>query len=197
MIRRFTTALLLTAALPALGQQTQAPAPASGASETAYRRVELKPAQGEGKALPYTVEIPAGWQVRQEQGYPGLWLGPADAKPPESPNLIYVRGSLVSLADPEKVAANIREKDAAEATWSAPRVEIKDMGGVRGVLVRMDSGEGDKARSTLALKLPLGTTGVDFMASASRADFEKMLPVYEKILLSVRPAAPAPQAQKQ
>jgi hypothetical protein len=197
MIRRITTALLLTAALPALGQPTKAPAPAPGASETAYRRVELKPSKGEGKALPYTVEIPAGWQVRQEQGYPGLWLGPANAKPPESPSLIYIRGSLVSFADPEKVVASIKEKDAKEAAWSAPRVEVRDLGGVRGVLVRMDSGEGDKARSTLALKLPLGTTGVDFMASASRADFEKMLPVYEKVLLSVRPAAPAPQAQKQ
>jgi hypothetical protein len=194
MIRRIATALLLTAALPALGRQTQAPAPAAGASEAAYRRVELKPTQGEGKALPYTVEIPATWQVRQEAGYPGLWLGPADAKPPENPNLVYIRGSLVSLADAEKVAANIRDNDAKEASWSAPRVEVKDLGGVRGVLVRMDSGEGEKARSTLALKLPLGQNGVDFVASASRAEFEKMLPVYERILLSVRPVA---QAQKQ
>ena len=197
MIRRITTAILLTAALPALAQQTKAPAPASGQSGTAYRRVELKPTQGDGKPLPYTVEIPTDWQVRQEQGYPGLWLGPAGARPPESPDLIYVRGSLVSLEDPEKVAASIRANDAKEGAWSAPRVEVKDMGGVRGVLVRMDSGEGDKARSTLALKLPLGKNGVDFMASASRADFEKLLPVYEKVLLSVRPAAPAPQAQKQ
>lgn len=194
MIRHFTTVLLLAAALPALGQQ--APAPAAGASETAHRRVELKPASGEGQALPYTVEIPATWQVRQEQGYPGLWLGPADAKPPESPQLIYVRGSLVSLADPEKVAANIRASDAKEETWTAPRVEVRDVGGVRGVLVRMDSGEGDKARSTLALKLPLGENAVDFLVSAPRGELEKMLPVYEKILLSVRPVAPAPQAQK-
>lgn len=195
MIRFSAIALLLAAALPALALQTSAPA--AGASEPAYRRVELKPTQGEGKALPYTVEIPADWQVRQETGYPGLWLGPADAKPPESPKLIYVRGSLVSLADPEKVAASIRANDAKEGTWTAPRVEVMDLGGVRGVLVRMDSGEGDKARSTLALKLPLESTAVDFMASASRGEFEKMLPVYEKILLSVRPVAPAPQAQKQ
>ncbi|HYO17014.1 MAG TPA: hypothetical protein VE685_27785 [Thermoanaerobaculia bacterium] len=193
MIRFSAIALLLAAALPALALQTSAP----GASEPAYRRVELKPTQGEGKALPYTVEIPADWQVRQETGYPGLWLGPADARPPESPKLIYVRGSLVSLADPEKVAASIRANDAKEGTWTAPRVEVMDLGGVRGVLVRMDSGEGDKARSTLALKLPLESTAVDFMASASRGEFEKMLPVYEKILLSVRPVAPAPQAQKQ
>ena len=195
MIRFFAIALTFAAALPALALQTSAPA--AGASEAAYRRVELKPTQGEGQALPYTVEIPADWQVRQETGYPGLWLGPADAKPPQSPKLIYVRGSLVSLADPEKVAATIRANDAEEEAWSASRIEVMDLGGVRGVLVRMDSGEGDQARSTLALKLPLDKAGVDFMASASRGEFEKMLPTYEKVLLSVRPVAPAPQAQKQ
>jgi hypothetical protein len=194
MSRFFAIALTFAAALPALALQTSAPA--AGASAPAYRRVELKPTQGEGQALPYTIEIPPDWQVRQEKGYPGLWLGPADAKPPESPQLIYVRGSLVSLADPEKVAATIRASDAKEGAWTAPRVEVMDLGGVRGVLVRMDSGEGDKARSTLALKLPLESTAVDFMASASRAEFEKMLPTYEKVLLSVRPVEPEPQVRR-
>lgn len=196
MISRFTTVLLLSAALPALGQPAQAPAPASGASETAYRRVELKPLEGPGEPLPYTVEIPADWQVRQQKEFPGLWLGPADVELPDNPNLIYVRGSLVPVADPDKVAENIRASDAKEASWSAPRVEVKDLGGVRGVLVRMDSGEGDKARSTLALKLPLSQNGVDFLASAPRAEFEKMLPTYERIFLSVRPVAAPPEARK-
>ena len=173
--------LLLAAALPAL----------AFAQANSWHRVELKPAQG--KALPYTLEVPGDWQVRQVEGAPGLWIGPADAKPPQDPRLIWVRGSNTALSDPEAVAKSIRETDQKEASWTAPRVEVKDFGGVRGVLVRMDSGEGDQARSTLALKVPFQTVAVDFLASAGRTEFEKMLPTYERILQSVRPAADAPK----
>jgi hypothetical protein len=180
-LRRLIPLFLAAALLPALAfAQSKAPA---------WHRVELKPAQG--KALPYTIEIPGDWQVRQVENAPGLWIGPAHAKPPQDPRLIWVRGSNTALSDPEAVVKNIRENDAKETAWTAPRVEVKELGGVRAVLVRMDSGEGDKARSTLALKVPFQTVAVDFMASASRAEFEKMLPTYERILLSVRPAADA------
>jgi hypothetical protein len=188
MIRRsLTLSLLFAAALPVLA--CAAPAPAAPAAAEAYQRIELKGPNG--KALPYTIEIPKDWQVRSEQGLPGLWLGPADAKPPQDPRLIYVRGSQVSLADPEAVAANIRANDEKEAKWTAPRVEVRDLGGVRGILVQMDTDEGageGTARSTLTLKLPLEPMAVDFVASASRSEFAKLLPVYERILLSVRPA---------
>src|SRR4029077_998381 len=46
--------------------------------ETPYHRVELKPAKG--AALPYTLEVPQDWQVRQVAGSPGLWIGPADVQ---------------------------------------------------------------------------------------------------------------------
>jgi hypothetical protein len=55
----------------------------------------------------------------------------------------------------------------------------------------MDAGEGDKARSNLTLKVPLEKLALDFVATADRADFEKNLPLYERILLSVRPAETA------
>jgi hypothetical protein len=157
-------------------------APAGGAG--GYHRIDLP--GGEGKPFPYTVEVPADWQVREIPNSPGLWLGPADAQPPSDPRLIYVRISLANLEDPEKVAANIRAADAKNDTWSAPRVEVRDLEGVKGVLVRMDSGSADAARSTLALKLPLDKGGVDFLASAPRAEFDTLLPVFERILLSVR-----------
>jgi hypothetical protein len=70
-------------------------------------------------------------------------------------------------------------------------VEVRELGGVRGVLVQMDVGEGDQARSSLILKLPFEKVSMDFAASASRAAFTKHLPLYERILLSVRPAAGA------
>jgi len=175
----FALPFLLAAVLPA----SAFAAPPDGA----YHRIELKPAQG--KALPYTLEVPRDWQVRQVDGFPGLWIGPADAKPPEDPRLIWVRGSQVALAEPEKIVANIRENDASHAEWSAPRVEARTVGGVRCVLVQMESGEGDKARTSLTLKVPFQTVSVDLVASAAKPEFPKMLPTYEKILFSVQPAA--------
>lgn len=155
--------------------------------ESGFHRIGLPGAAD--KPFPYTVEVPAGWTVRQIKDSPGLWLGPMTAQPPKDPHLVYVRISLADLGDPEKVAANIRASDAKNDTWVAPVVEVRDLQGVKGVYVRMDSGTGDAAHSTLALKLPLEKGGVDFMASAPKAEFDKMLPTYEKILLSVRRAA--------
>lgn len=186
---RFRSALpiLAAAALPAL-----AFAAPFDKSAPAFHRVELKPASvAQGKPLPYTIEVPADWQVRQIEGFPGLWIGPEDAKPPQDPRLIWIHGSMVSMAEPEKVVENIRATDKEKPEWSAPRVEVREVGGVRGILVRMDAGEGDKARSNLTLKVPLEKLALDFVATADRADFEKNLPLYERILLSVRPAETA------
>jgi hypothetical protein len=159
------------------------------AAASSTHRVELPGA--EGKPFPYTVEIPVEWQVREVKGIPGLWLGPHGAEPPNDPRLIYVRLSQTSLADPAATVAAIRANDASQADWSAPLVEVREVGGVRGVLVRMDSGEADKARSTLTLKLPVGRGSVDFMSSGPRARFEELRPAAEKVLLSVQPLAAA------
>ncbi len=166
----------------------------AAAPETPYHRVELKPAKG--AALPYTLEVPQGWQVRQDANFPGLWIGPADAKPPEDPRLIWVRGSKISLAKPAEIVANIKANDAAHPEWSAPRVEERTVGGAKCVLVQMETGTGDKARTSLTLKVPFQTVSVDFIASSPRADFAKMQPTYERILLSVQPAAAASAGKK-
>lgn len=171
--------------------QAAAATPAAAEAQAAFTRVELRPPQG-GKALPYTIEIPTGWQVRQAEGIPGLWLGPADATPPSDPRLVWVRGSRVSMAKPDEVAATIRANDAKAADWAAPRLEVREVGGLRGILVRMDSGEGGEARSSLTLKLPFTGQAIDFVASAPRAEFERRLPLYERILLSVRFVGAAP-----
>jgi len=143
----------------------------------------------DSKAFPYTIEIPADWQVVFSKSVPGVFVGPASALEPEKDErMIYVRVSPVSLLDPDAVVANIKKSDAADDSWSAPLVEVREIGGVRGVLVRMDSGSGAAARSTLVLKMPLGQTSVDFMASAPRAEFERLLPGYQRVILSVLPA---------
>jgi hypothetical protein len=181
---------------PLATTQPHAPRPIPGVPATehavpvgegGFHRIGLPGAAD--KPFPYTVEVPAGWTVREIKDSPGLWLGPMTAQPPKDPHLVYIRISLNDLGDPEKAAANIRASDEKNDAWAAPVVEVRDLQGVKGVLVRRDSGAGDAAHSTLALKLPLEKGGVDFMASASKADFEKMLPIYERILLSVRRAA--------
>jgi hypothetical protein len=191
---KFKTLLFSTAcfALPALALAAPPSSPTTAPGKPAegtFHRIEL--AAGPGKSLPYTLEVPMGWEPRQVAGFPGLWIGPADAKPPEDPRLIWVRGSMVALAEPEKVVANIRANDAADPKWSAPRVEVKEVGGVRGVLVQMNTGEGDKARSSLTLKLPLAKVSLDIVASATQAEFPQRLSLYERILLSARPVAAA------
>jgi hypothetical protein len=157
------------------------------AAEPPFHRVDLKPPKG--AALPFTVEVPADWQVRQVDGFPGLWIGPADAKPPEDARLIWVRGSKVSLADPATIVANIKANDAEHPEWSASRVEARTVHGLGCVLVQMASGEGKTARDSLTLKVPFQTVSVDLVASAPRTEFPKMLPTYERILLSMQPVA--------
>jgi hypothetical protein len=186
-------AFALPAAAVAAPQAAPAPAPAQPSpppAAAAGHRIELPGA--EGKAFPYTIEIPDDWQQRQVKGIPGVWLGPHGAEPPNDPRLIYVRISQASLADPEGTAAAIRSNDASQADWVAPLVEVRDVGGVRGVLVQMDSGQAAQARSTLALKLPVGRGSVDFLFSAPRGEFEKLRPAMEKILLTVRPLPASP-----
>lgn len=196
-----TLVCLMIAALPVSAAQTSAPAkpaaphPIPGIPATAhitpldagaggYHRIGL-PGTAD-KPFPYTVEVPTGWTVKDSKDMPGLWLGPADAQPPQDPRLVYVRISPAKLDDPEKAAANIRANDAKDDSFSAPLVEVRDLEGIKGVLVRLDSGSGDKARSTLVLKLPFESGGVDFLAGAPRAEFEKLLPTYQRVLLSVR-----------
>src|SRR4029077_13509329 len=87
-----------------------------------------EPTPPKGAALPYTLEVPQDWQVRQVAGSPGLWIGPADVHPPD-PRLIWVHGSKVSLADPAAIVANIKANDVAHPEWSAPRVEARTVGG--------------------------------------------------------------------
>jgi hypothetical protein len=177
---------LFLAALPvcAAAVPPAPPPPAPASNDPGYHRIDLP--GGDGKPFPYTIEVPADWQVRQIKESPGLWLGPPAALPPSDPRLVYVRISLTGVPDADQAAANIRAADAKNASWTAPLVEVRDLGGVKGVLVRMDSGAAERARSTLALKLPLEKGGVDFLASAPRGEFDRMLPTYERILLSVR-----------
>jgi hypothetical protein len=185
-----TAATPPTSAIPGAPATAATPAGAAAATSTAARRMEI-PSGPAGKPFPYTVELPAGWQVMQGEAMPGVFLGPAGIVHPETdPRAIYVRISPASLADPAAVVMNIKASAPADNSWTAPIVEVREVGGMRGVLVRMDSGAGIQARSTLVLKLPLGQTSVDLMATAPRDEFERQLAMYQRVMFSVLPVPP-------
>lgn len=192
MTHRPWIALFALAALPlapaASAATAAAPASPKPAAAAAGHRVELPGAQG--KPFPYTIEIPFDWQVRQVKGIPGVWLGPAGAEPTEDPRLIYVRLSPVSLAEPQKVLEAIRANDAKAKEWSASELEVREVGGVKGVWVRREVGEGAKARSTITLKLPVGSGSVDFVAAMPPADYKKLGVLAERLMGTVRPLKP-------
>ncbi|HXU44679.1 MAG TPA: hypothetical protein VN783_04080 [Thermoanaerobaculia bacterium] len=150
--------------------------------------------------FPYTLEVPEGWTSRQVLNDPGLWIGPPDAKPNQDPHFIYVRISTVSLAAPGDVVAAIRQNDAKDDSWKALKVEAREVHGVKGVLVEIERAKVKEveARTSLTLKMPLPKTSVDFVGQAGNADYAKLRPLYERILLSVEPApkAAAPEAAK-
>jgi hypothetical protein len=179
--------LTLLAAAAAAGAEPPAGTESSAVSET-FERVELPPAPGQ-EAFPYTLDVPEGWRVQTESDTRGLWIGPPGTNPRDHHRLVYARFSPVSLADPAAVAASI-EANAAEAPdWRAPVVEVRDFGGVAGVWVQMERGEGAEGRTTLVVKLPLGDTSVDFLATAGGDELGELRPLFERILLSLRPVA--------
>ena len=172
----------------AASSSTPARPPAAAGAAGPARRIEIPGFAG--KPFPYTIEVPAGWQVLSSAQVPGgVFLGPAGvSEPAGDPRVIFIRVSPTPVIDPGAVVASI--KKSAGVTWSAPLVEVREVGGIRGVLVRMDSGSGDQARSTLVLKMPLGPSkSLDFMASSPRAEFEHRLPGYQRVILSVLPAS--------
>jgi hypothetical protein len=185
---RVPSLLALLAALTVCGMTAVASA-APSALPSKFRRLTLPSASPEFP-FPYTIEVPEGWTARQVLNDPGLWIGPPDAKPNVDPRFIYVRISTVSLAEPEKIAAAIRENDAKDDSWTAPLVEVREVRGVRGVLVQVDRGKDAEARSSLTLKLPLPKTSVDFVGQASKGEFAKQRALYERILFSAQPAPP-------
>jgi hypothetical protein len=177
---------------PASSAATPAPSAAAGSpvspdTPPPMHRIQI-PGPG-GKTLPYSIELPPGWQAVSGKDLPGVFLGPPGmSKPENDPRAIYVRASTASLADPSAVVANIRKNEAGQTSWTAPIVEVREVGGVHGVLVRMDSGAGAEARSTMVLKMPYGQSSLDFMVSAQRDDFERRLAGYQRLLFSLQPA---------
>ncbi|HEY0780874.1 MAG TPA: hypothetical protein VGE98_00350 [Thermoanaerobaculia bacterium] len=169
----------------------QAPAPPAPATPEELATAKLQrlqlPGVG-GKPFFYTIAVPEGWMVYEEAKIAaGMWVGPPGAVAGD-PRMVYVRVATTSLASAEAAAASLRRADAADQTWSAPSIEIKEVGTVRGLLVQIETGQGARAQSTLSLRLPLpNRNSAEFWFAANRYDFAKLRPFYERVLLSVLP----------
>jgi len=184
--------LLAAALLGVLGLSAAGPAVAGGRASAAAAPRRIKLPAAAGQAIPFTVEVPAGWKAREVPGAPRVWVGPPSARPDGGTPMLHVLVSSAPLGDPQRVVESVRAGAREALGWSAPLAEVRAVGGMRGVLVQLDSGEGETARSTLALKLPAPRGSVDFMLSARRADFERLRPLFTSILTSVRrTSAPA------
>ncbi|HEY0780873.1 MAG TPA: hypothetical protein VGE98_00345 [Thermoanaerobaculia bacterium] len=151
-----------------------------------YQRIDL-PGGTPDHPFPYTIEIPKSWKVNERKGSPVLLLGVDGVDPEKDPRVVVVRISRAPLDKPEETVKNIKLSAENDPSFKAPLVEVREVGGTRGVLVEMRSGSGDAERGTLVLKMPLPKTSVDFLASAAAADFPKLRPFFERVLLSVRP----------
>ena len=167
---------------------------AGGSSQTVlapaavYQRVEI-PSPDPQHPFPYTLEIPPEWKVQTGPEFPAAWLAPEGVDPRSASRLVYVRISPVALSDPEAVATNIRANDEKSADWKAPVVEVREVGGVRGLLVEMVRGEGTGAMTSLTLKLPVGEGSADFIGTAPTSEFAAVRPLVERILFSIQPRA--------
>lgn len=182
MSQRITFSLFLALALFALSPLSVV---AATAASDKTQRLELP--GGPGAPFPYTIDVPKGWTARQVLNDPGLWIGPADATPNKDPRFVYVRISTVGLTEPAKTAAAIRENDARDDKWKALAVEVREAQGTSGVWVEIERGEGDAKRQSLTYKLPLPKTSVDFVFTATVADFAKYRAEFEGYLKSIRP----------
>jgi hypothetical protein len=175
------------AAAPA-APAAKATTPAAAAPAVAgFHRVELPGGTADQK-FPYDIEVPQSWTLHEIKEQAVIWLGPEGADPDTGSQMVYVRISPAALGNPEDVVANFKKSVPADGSWSAPVAEVREVAGVRGVLVQINSVKDKAVRKTLILKMPLPKTSVDFIASAPGDSFDKMLPDYQRILLSVRPA---------
>ncbi|HEX5757944.1 MAG TPA: hypothetical protein VF121_02015 [Thermoanaerobaculia bacterium] len=184
--------------LPAIAMRARFVVPLALLALAAPAAAARKPARPlalpavDGRTIPYVVVVPRDWDVRQVPGGgPGLWIGRPGARPEAEPELLHVLPSAQPFGDPQQVVAAIRAADQAAAAWSAPLVEVREVAGTRGVLMRMETGEGAAARTVLALRLPAGEGSVDFLLSARRADFARLEPLFTTVLTSLRRAEAA------
>jgi hypothetical protein len=158
-----------------------------------FHRILLhKPESQAQEPLPYSLEVPTDWAASPFNNNALIILGrpgqvPAEVGKRVNPNIVTVRSSQVDLAKPEEVVATIKANSATDPDWKVSLVEVKEVGGVRGILVRSHQGEGDAARTTLILKLPLKSGSIDFIAQARPEEFDAHLPLYERVLYSIQP----------
>lgn len=120
-------------------------------------RVGLPGAAG-AEDYPYTVQVPADWSVHRPIGAPGAFLGPPDADPAATPEMLLVQESDVDLSDPSAVLENLRS-NAQRGSWTLEEGEVRDFGGIEGLWIVQKLPPDPEGRFPerfhVAVKLPL------------------------------------------
>lgn len=186
-------AALAASALLVQGAAANAAPPRQGAlQDQKFHTVALKMPRLP-RPLPYTIDVPESWAMQPWLNNSWLLIGPPSAQPAEkgkapNPEVIVVRQSTVSLADPQTVLKNVRANAALDqdAKWNL--IELRDVAGTKALATVIEAGSGEAHRITYILKLPLGAESVDFMVSCPAGSFSEYRPLYEKIFASVKKA---------
>ncbi len=185
--------LAAAAAALAIGRAAQA-APVQGAVEQGpFETHELKLPKM-AAPLPYTIDVPQGWEVRPWLNDQWLLIAPPGEMPgevgkPANPRAMIVRHSLVDIRDAAAVVTNIKANAAQDKQSKWDLVEVRDVAGVKGIISQIEGGEGDAQRITYVLKIPYGAQSIDFTVSCPTGAFSEYRPLYERIFQSIKKKA--------
>jgi len=182
------------AAALALAGTAYAMEPAKGAAEQGKfetHRLQMPRSTG---PLPYTIELPEGWQVRPWLNDQWVLIAPPGEMPgevgkPANPRAMIVRHSIVDIRDAEAIVANMRANLAQDKQLKVDVLEVREVAGVKGIVSQLESGDGDARRITYGLKVPLGDKSIDFTVSCPTGAFSEYRPLYERIFNSLKKAS--------
>ncbi|MGE5234694.1 MAG: hypothetical protein ACM3OB_11335 [Acidobacteriota bacterium] len=182
------------AAALALAGTAHAMEPAKGAAEQGKFETHTLQMPRSTAPLPYTIELPAGWQARPWLNDQWVLIAPPGEMPgevgkPANPRAMIVRHSIVDIRDPEAVVANMRANLAQDKQLKVDVLEVREVAGVKGIVSQIESGDGDARRITYGLKVPLGDKSIDFTVSCPTGAFSEYRPLYERIFSSLKKAS--------
>lgn len=188
---RFTAAV---AAALALSGAAYALEVAKGAAEQGNFETHRLQMPRMKEALPFTVELPQGWEVRPWLNDQWLLISPPGEMPgevgkPANPRALIVRHSIVDIRNPEAIIANIRANVAQDKSLKMDLIEVREVAGVRGIVSQIEGGEGDARRITYSLKIPLEDKSLDITVSCPTGAFSEYRPLYERIFSSLKKAS--------
>jgi len=171
------------------------PAPKIDLEATDFQSVQPTNPSDEAKTLPYVLDVPRGWEMRTWSSGGFVMIGPKGQMPPtggaarQNPWVIALHLNPKKFPGAEQAIADLKANLAKTTGFTLISAEVRDFGGTPGMLALTDSGADELSTRTYTVRVPLGDTTLDVIASAPRGEFAEFQPLYERILFSLQPAA--------